>query len=83
MLLNDTLLTQKHVNHSIFLTSREKDIMLCISEGLSVRSIARKMGVSERTILVFRMSIIKKMGFKNRNHIHRLNFICECKNNDI
>lgn len=77
MLLNDSLLTPKHVNHSIVLTSREKELILCISEGLSVRAIARKMGVSERTILVFRMSVIKKMGFRNRNHIHRLNFRCE------
>ncbi len=79
MFLNNTLLAQKHVNHSIVLTSREKELILYISEGLSVKAIARKMGISERTILVFRMSIIKKMGFRNRNHIHRLNFRCEEK----
>lgn len=77
MLLNNLLLTERHVNHSVSLTSREKELMNFISEGLSVRAIARKMGVSERTILVFRMSVIKKMGFRNRNHIHRLNFRCE------
>ncbi|WP_370612106.1 helix-turn-helix transcriptional regulator [Citrobacter meridianamericanus] len=79
MLLKDTSFNRKHINHSIALTSREKELMLCISEGLSVKNIARKMGVSERTILVFRMSIIKKMGFRNRNHIHRLNFRYEEK----
>lgn len=79
MLLKDTSLTQKHVNHSISLTSREKELMRCISEGLSVKAIARIMGVTERTILVFRMSVIKKMGFRNRNHIHILNFRYEDK----
>ncbi|QIU92561.1 helix-turn-helix domain-containing protein [Yokenella regensburgei] len=77
MFLTNSLLTERHVNHSVSLTSREKELMNFISEGLSVRAIARKMGVSERTILVFRMSIIKKMGLRNRNHIHKLNFRCE------
>ncbi|WP_370605028.1 helix-turn-helix transcriptional regulator [Citrobacter braakii] len=83
MLLNNALLTQKQVNHNIFLTAREKELMLFISEGLSVKAMARKMGVSERTILVFRMSIIKKMGFRNRNHLHRMNFRCEDKIKDF
>lgn len=77
MLLNANLHTKRNVNHSISLTPREKELILCISEGLSVKGIARKMGVSERTIFVFRTSVIKKMGFRNRNHIHRLNFRCD------
>ncbi|ECP1951353.1 helix-turn-helix transcriptional regulator [Salmonella enterica] len=77
MLLNAKLNNKRNVNHSISLTPREKELILCISEGLSVKAIARKMGVSKRTIFVFRMSVIKKMGFRNRNHIHRLNFRCD------
>ncbi|MFS9421733.1 LuxR C-terminal-related transcriptional regulator [Citrobacter sp. C411] len=74
MLLKDTSLTQKCINHNFALTSREKELMFCISEGLSVKAIAKKMGVSERTILVFRTSVVKKMGLRNRNHIQSLNF---------
>lgn len=77
MLLKKTSLTRKHINHNIALTSRERELLLYIYKGLSVKKIAKKMGISERTILVFRMSLIKKMGFRNRNHIHILNFMCK------
>ncbi|HGB5374768.1 TPA: helix-turn-helix transcriptional regulator, partial [Salmonella enterica subsp. diarizonae serovar 61:l,v:z35] len=77
MLLQETSLTRRYIDHNIALTLREKELLLYISEGLSVKTIAKKMRVSEKTILVFRMSIIKKVGFRNRNHIHRLNFMCE------
>ncbi|MDQ4429061.1 LuxR C-terminal-related transcriptional regulator [Yokenella regensburgei] len=85
MLLTNSLFTKRHVNPSMALTFREKELINYISLGLSVRDIAKKMGVCERTILVFRMTIIKKMGFRNRNHIHRLNFRCEerFKNSDF
>ncbi|STA76186.1 two component system sensor kinase SsrB [Citrobacter freundii] len=62
----------RYVNYMTPLTPREKEVMKFISEGLSLREISERMSVSERNVSLFRMSIIKKMGFRNRNHINIL-----------
>lgn len=68
--------SEKTKTQTITLTPREKELASCLSEGLSVRDISARMGVSEKTILVVRMGIIKKMGLKNRNYIHKLKLAC-------
>lgn len=72
MLLNN-ITPDIPVSQQVALTPREKELMHCITEGLSVRDIAGRMGISEKTVLVTRMAIIKKMGLKNRNYLHRIN----------
>ncbi|HGA5254582.1 TPA: LuxR C-terminal-related transcriptional regulator, partial [Salmonella enterica subsp. diarizonae serovar 61:l,v:z35] len=47
MLLQETSLTRRYIDHNIALTLREKELLLYISEGLSVKTIAKKMRVSE------------------------------------
>lgn len=44
------------------LTSREKEILLAIGEGLSTRAIAERFGLSGRTVEVHRANIRKKVG---------------------
>lgn len=73
-LLNEVTPQYIPVSQSVTLTPREKELMFFISEGLSVRDIAGRMDVSEKTVLNIRMTIIKKMGLKNRNYLHRINF---------
>jgi RNA polymerase sigma factor (sigma-70 family) len=44
------------------LTSREREVMQYIVAGMSNRSLAEQMGVSDRTIEVHRYRVMKKMG---------------------
>lgn len=74
-LLNDPKLSDFTDSRSINLTPREKKFMSFVYEGLSVRDIAGRMELNEKTILVVRMTIIKKMGLKNRNYIHSLKWL--------
>lgn len=75
MLLMSPKNSEEARTHTIKLTPREKELASCLSEGLSVRDISTKMGVSKKTILVVRMGIVKKIGVKNRNYIHKLKFL--------
>ena len=48
------------------LTSREREIVLALAEGLSNKGIGRRLNLSEGTVKVHLHNIYKKLGVKNR-----------------
>ena len=54
------------------LTARQRDIALCIGEGLSNRQIADQLGITEGTVKLHVSSIFKTLGLKNRSGLARL-----------
>jgi two-component system nitrate/nitrite response regulator NarL len=48
------------------LTVREIDILHCLTEGLSNKQIARRLGISEATVKIHVKSLIGKVGASNR-----------------
>lgn len=48
------------------LSRREQDIVTLISQGLSNRDIAQKMGISEQSVKNLVSRVLKKQGFRNR-----------------
>jgi DNA-binding NarL/FixJ family response regulator len=51
------------------LTRREKEVAALITQGLSNRSIAEELYVSERTVEVHVRRILKKLGLRSRTQI--------------
>lgn len=47
------------------LSMREKEILQCVSDGLSSKEIARKLDISHKTVEVHRANIRKKLGLKS------------------
>lgn len=47
------------------LSVREKEILQCVSDGLSSKEIARKLDISHKTVEVHRANIRKKLGLKS------------------
>jgi len=62
--------TEKKENRSSdygeLLTSREKDILSCLAEGLSNTEIAEKLFLSEATVKKYLRNILEKLHLKNR-----------------
>ena len=48
------------------LTSREREIVLTLAEGLSNKDVGRKLNLSEGTVKVHLHNIYSKLGVKNR-----------------
>lgn len=48
------------------LTGREVDILHCLTEGLSNKQIARRLGIQEATVKIHVKSLIGKLGVANR-----------------
>jgi two-component system nitrate/nitrite response regulator NarL len=48
------------------LTTREVDILQCLTEGLSNKQIARRLGIREATVKIHVKSLIGKLGVHNR-----------------
>ena len=48
------------------LTSREREIVLTLAEGLSNKDVGRKLSLSEGTVKVHLHNIYSKLGVKNR-----------------
>jgi DNA-binding NarL/FixJ family response regulator len=48
------------------LTRREREVLLALSEGLSNRSIAGRLGITEKTVKNHLASIFAKLGAKGR-----------------
>jgi DNA-binding CsgD family transcriptional regulator len=48
------------------LTSREREIVFALAEGLSNKDIGRRLGLSEGTVKVHLHNIYSKLGVKNR-----------------
>lgn len=61
-----TFLTTQKTRHSIRLSRREKDCLLCLSAGLRNNRIAEKLGVSESTIEFHTVNARRKLSAKTR-----------------
>ncbi|HZV79263.1 MAG TPA: response regulator transcription factor [Candidatus Binatus sp.] len=48
------------------LTEREREVLRCVSDGLSNKQIARRLGIAERTVKFHVNSIMTKLGAENR-----------------
>ena len=48
------------------LTSREREVILALAEGLSNKVVGRRLGLSEGTVKVHLHNIYNKLGVKNR-----------------
>lgn len=51
------------------LTSREREVVRIFSDGLSVKAIAKTMGISVRTVEFHKAGIMKKLGLKNASDL--------------
>ena len=48
------------------LTSREREIVLALAEGLSNKEVGRRLNISEGTVKVHLHNVYSKLGVKNR-----------------
>lgn len=48
------------------LTEREREVLLCLKHGMTSRSIADTLGITERTVKFHIGNILGKMNVKNR-----------------
>lgn len=60
-----------HVKSTSALTSREREILQLIAEGLNSKDIAKKLDISLKTILVHRNNIMQKLDIHNQAHLIR------------
>lgn len=51
---------------SASLSPRERDMLVCLGEGLTNKRIAARLGTSEATVKVHMKSLFRKLGVKNR-----------------
>jgi RNA polymerase sigma factor (sigma-70 family) len=55
------------INNSNELTEREKEVLLCLVEGLSNKEIAEKLHISDKTVKIHVSKILKKLNVKSRS----------------
>lgn len=55
------------------LTLREREILLLLADGISVKNVAREIGLNENTVYTLRRSIMVKLKIKNR--VNLINYI--------
>lgn len=51
---------------AVELTPRERDVLLCITQGRSNREIAEELGIAEKTVRIHVSSMLEKMGVRDR-----------------
>ena len=51
---------------AIELTPREREVLLCITQGRSNREIADELGIAEKTVRIHVSSMLEKMGVRDR-----------------
>ena len=56
------------------LTSREREVVLALAEGLSNKGVGRRLNLSEGTVKVHLHNIYSKLGVKNRTALAVLAF---------
>ena len=56
------------------LTSREREVILALAEGLSNKDVGRRLNLSEGTVKVHLHNIYSKLGVKNRTALAVLAF---------
>ena len=52
---------------SVALTERERDILLAIADGLSVKQTAARLGISSKTVESIQSPLFRKLGVRNRS----------------
>jgi DNA-binding NarL/FixJ family response regulator len=60
------------LHESILLTSREKEILRCVADGLSTKEIAQKLFISPRTVDTHRNNIMRKLDTQNAAEMVKL-----------
>ena len=55
----------------IYFSNREIDIIRSFKENLSMPEIAKKLGISPKTVSGYKITIMHKMGFKNNVELYR------------
>lgn len=50
------------------LTPREREVMALVCQGYESKQIGRALGISPRTVDVFRMNVYRKLGANNAAH---------------
>lgn len=60
---------QKQEAPQEMLTEREKEVLLCLVEGLSNKEIAEKLFISDKTVKIHVSKIFKKLSVKSRSQV--------------
>lgn len=63
---------QRRSEALVSLTAREQQVMVLLSEGLRIREVGDKLGLSPRTIEVYKARILAKLGIRNTAELVRL-----------
>lgn len=50
------------------LTTREREVMQCVCEGLTAQGTGERLGISSRTVEIHRRVAILKLGARNQTH---------------
>jgi len=48
------------------MTKREREVMLCVCEGLTAQEIGERLGISSRTVEIHRRNALLKLGARNQ-----------------
>ncbi|MDJ0778079.1 MAG: response regulator [Gammaproteobacteria bacterium] len=59
------------------LTKREREVMVCVVEGLTNKSIADRLGISEKTVEIHRARVMRKTGSDSLSELVRRSLIAE------
>lgn len=70
--LSETSSHQDALSHLTNLTSRERDVMLLAIQGLPNKEIARRLGISHRTVEIHKSKIMQKTGALNLLDLARI-----------
>ncbi|HAL9674994.1 TPA: helix-turn-helix transcriptional regulator [Escherichia coli] len=62
-----------------YLSSREREIVVCMKLRMTDDEIASRFKLSKKTVSAHRRNILSKLGVKNRNELYKLLFVCRGK----
>ena len=68
------------VSHFERLTAREREVFMRITDGLHNREVAVELGISPRTVEVFRAKLMDKLGARRVSDLFRLRFALDGAN---
>lgn len=60
---------ETHVKEDTALTEREKEVLVCLVEGLSNKEIAGRLYISDKTVKIHVSKIFKKLDVKSRSQV--------------
>lgn len=60
---------ETQVNEDTVLTEREKEVLVCLVEGLSNKEIAARLFISDKTVKIHVSKIFKKLDVKSRSQV--------------